>query len=236
MNRRKVVSIHHRPWTRGGTILGILVGLVIGALLVAGGAWYLTRQPPSFQPPDRTNPNSRLPNPTQDPVALPGKSGGKPLTAPETAPLPPVDDNRSGAAANNASTPKPAGANPATSQPSPQVAKNDTPTSMKQPKDFYDILQKGSDAPAPKPHTEPTTNDKTLYLQVGAFENPAEADNLKAKLALNGISAITQRVDNPDKPTVLRVRIGPYAKPEDMSSVRVRLQELGIEATVVKNK
>ena len=97
-------------------------------------------------------------------------------------------------------------------------------------------LQKGADAPAPSPYTETPAAEKNFYLQVGAFENPTEADNLKAKLALNGINATTQRVEIADKPTVLRVRVGPYAKPEDASDVRARLQTLGINANIVKNK
>ncbi|NMG17151.1 SPOR domain-containing protein, partial [Aromatoleum bremense] len=73
-----------------------------------------------------------------------------------------------------------------------------------------------------------------LYLQIGAFENPAEADNLKARLALAGIEASAQRAQLPDGRTMHRVRIGPFAKPEDMNPVRTRLAEAGFTGTVVK--
>ena len=61
-----------------------------------------------------------------------------------------------------------------------------------------------------------------MYLQVGAFENPNEADNLKARLALSGIQASAQRTQLPDGRVVHRVRIGPYARPEDMNPMRLK--------------
>jgi cell division protein FtsN len=116
--------------------------------------------------------------------------------------------------------------------------------------DFYKILPQGENtAPAPskppaapsgaapdaaKP-TAPAPTEK-LYLQVGAFSDPAEADNLKARLALMGIEASAQRVEVPDKGTLHRVRVGPYAKPEDLDAVRTQLAQAGIPVAVVKNK
>jgi cell division protein FtsN len=38
-----------------------------------------------------------------------------------------------------------------------------------------------------------------FYLQAGAFEDPSEADNLKARLALMGVEASVQKVDVPEK-------------------------------------
>jgi cell division protein FtsN len=73
-----------------------------------------------------------------------------------------------------------------------------------------------------------------LYLQVGAFEDPSEADNLKAKLALNGIEASSQRAQIGDGRIVHRVRIGPFGNPEDMNPVRTQLATAGFTATVVK--
>jgi cell division protein FtsN len=74
-----------------------------------------------------------------------------------------------------------------------------------------------------------------LYLQVGAFENPNEADNLKARLALSGIQASAQRTQLPDGRVVHRVRVGPFSKPEDMNPMRSRLAEAGFSASVSRN-
>jgi cell division protein FtsN len=118
--------------------------------------------------------------------------------------------------------------------------------------DFYKILPQG-DAAAPEPGpsagaspaappeaakaepAKPSPADR-LYLQVGAFEDPAEADNLKARLALMGIEASSQRVEVPDKGTLHRVRVGPYARAEEMNAVRAQLAQAGIPVAVVKNK
>lgn len=114
--------------------------------------------------------------------------------------------------------------------------------------DFYKILPQGENAtpdPASKPAppaadatpapTAPPATEK-LYLQVGAFEDPSEADNLKARLALMGIEASSQKVEIPEKGTLHRVRVGPYARVEDMNAARAQLAQAGIPVSVVKNK
>ena len=106
--------------------------------------------------------------------------------------------------------------------------------------EFYKILPGSGEAaplPAPKPEqkTEPSGGD-ALYLQAGAFQNPADADNLKARLALMGVEAGVQQVTVPEKGVMHRVRIGPYRSPEDMSKVRTQLAQNGIQAAVVKVK
>ena len=103
---------------------------------------------------------------------------------------------------------------------------------------FYQILPQGEAAPAtpatPQPAPPPQPVAERLYLQVGAFENPAEADNLKARLALSGIEASALRGQAADGRIVHRVRIGPFATPEAMAPTRARLAEAGFSATVVR--
>ena len=89
-------------------------------------------------------------------------------------------------------------------------------------------VQQAAQQPAPRP-------TERMYLQVGAFENPSEADNLKARLALSGIQASAQRTQLADGRVVHRVRIGPYSKPEDMNPMRSRLAEAGFSASVSRN-
>lgn len=114
--------------------------------------------------------------------------------------------------------------------------------------DFYKILPQGNGSvPEPGPDSvaapavpagEPAAappSDK-LYLQVGAFEDPSEADNLKARLALMGIEASAQRADLPEKGTVHRVRVGPYPSVEAMNAARAQLAQAGIAVAVVKSK
>ncbi|WP_341648385.1 SPOR domain-containing protein [Thauera humireducens] len=89
---------------------------------------------------------------------------------------------------------------------------------------------------APAPVQEAAAKPvERLYLQVGAFENPGEADNLKARLALAGIEASAQRAQLADGRVVHRVRIGPFSSPEDMNPTRARLAAAGFNASVSRS-
>lgn len=115
--------------------------------------------------------------------------------------------------------------------------------------EFYKILPSGQDAPAPgdtgtgaKPTPPPPAaapaaaapSGDVFYLQAAAFQKSTDADNLKAKLALMGMEVSVQEVATPDKGLMHRVRVGPFAKPEDMNRARNQLAQNGIQATVVK--
>jgi cell division protein FtsN len=108
--------------------------------------------------------------------------------------------------------------------------------------DFYKILPEGEKASTKPAGDKPADAagdaappDK-LYLQLGAFQNPADADNLKAKVALMGLEASVQKVETPDKGTMHRVRVGPYRTSDEMEGVRSQLAQNGISATLVKIK
>lgn len=137
---------------------------------------------------------------------------------------------------------KPAKALPTPGQPAALPGKpGDKP--LEKPRfDFYKILPEGDKASTKPGNGTPAiapadsgTPDK-LYLQLGAFQNPADADNLKAKAALMGLEASVQKVETPEKGTLHRVRVGPYLAPDEMEIVRSQLTQNGISATLVKVK
>jgi cell division protein FtsN len=109
--------------------------------------------------------------------------------------------------------------------------------------DFYKILP-GTEEPvseqqirqAEKAPATVETGKVTFFLQAGSFQNGADAENLKARLALIGVEASLQSADVGEKGIWHRVRIGPYARIEDTSKVRQMLAQTGIEATVIKVK
>ena len=76
----------------------------------------------------------------------------------------------------------------------------------------------------------------TYFLQAGAFQNPADADNLKAKLALLGLEASVEPTNLPDKGVWYRVRLGPYSNVEEINRMRKQLAENGVDASLVKVK
>lgn len=92
-------------------------------------------------------------------------------------------------------------------------------------------------APLPPPAAEasPAASD-IFYLQTGAFQKADDADNQKARLSMLGLDVAVQEATVADKGKMFRVRVGPFAKPEEMNRVRNQLAQNGIQATVVKIK
>ncbi|MBS3936400.1 MAG: SPOR domain-containing protein [Sulfuritalea sp.] len=176
---------------RGGTLLGIALGLLAGVLISFAVVWHLNRTPlPFVDRVTRAEPAER----GRPPVALPGKPGDKPLG------------------------------------------------SERQQFEFYDMLEEGQrpapgGAPAPAPAlAEKPAVDAGSYLQVGAFQNKGDADKLRARLALLGFATSVVEVGTPDKGIMHRVRLGPFAHPEEMNRARAQLSQQGVPATVVRGK
>lgn len=102
--------------------------------------------------------------------------------------------------------------------------------------DFYKILPGGEAASAPIEDRPVEAVAERIYLQAGAYQNPSDADNLKARLALMGIEASVQRVDLGPKGIFYRVRLGTFGSTEAAESMRARLATDGIESTIVRSK
>ena len=186
---------------RGGTVIGIFIGLVLGLTIAAAVAFYL------------------------------GKSG---LTSPLGG---------SGAAKD---TPR-GGRNEL--QP-PVAAATEKPRF-----DFYKILPGGEEPKATAARAgdkvERATDRATVdaaktsepaakpgdrfWLQAGAFASEADAENLKARLALSGWEATLQSVPQPDKSIRYRIRLGPYDNTEELNRVKAELGTRGFDAAVIKN-
>lgn len=115
---------------------------------------------------------------------------------------------------------KPAAPHPATPEAAPNF-------------DFYKVLPGNTPNAPPTPNV--TTAPATLYyLQAGAFQNPAEADNLKAQLALLGIEAAIQTRELDDKGVIHRVRVGPFRAMGEINRTRALLTQNNIPVTLVK--
>jgi cell division protein FtsN len=70
-------------------------------------------------------------------------------------------------------------------------------------------------------------------LQVGAFPNAADAETLKAKLAMQGFVANVQSV-NIGGQSYNRVRLGPFRSATELESTKQRLAVAGISAIALK--
>jgi cell division protein FtsN len=92
--------------------------------------------------------------------------------------------------------------------------------------DFYDILPSTDPAAAPQPRVNLPV---ALYLQAGAFRNPADADDRKAQLNLLGQTAVVQRMQTGDS-MLHRIRVGPFSTQSELDRAREFLRNNGIDS------
>src|SRR5690606_13262492 len=94
-----------------------------------------------------------------------------------------------------------------------------------------------AEAPA-RPATPPTTGagigDGSRYiLQAGAFAASGQAEELKARIALLGLTARVESARINDR-TVYRVRMGPYGTAGDLAEAKQKLANGGLDALAIK--
>lgn len=75
---------------------------------------------------------------------------------------------------------------------------------------------------------------KQFYLQVGAYQDEGEADQLKAMLALQGVEAKVKAANIPQKGIWYRVRVGPMRESTEITRVREKLGRSGYRADLIK--
>ncbi|WP_028311899.1 SPOR domain-containing protein [Derxia gummosa] len=149
---------------------------------------------------------------------MPGRKPGETPAAP------------TGAAAGQ---PQPAGSQPpgsTTGQTAARPAAGAAPTASAAPAAVPGAVA----IPAPGTTAAPATAPETRYLlQAGAFRNEADADAMRARLALLGYDARVSPREGAGDP-IYRVRIGPVLKLDDLNRMRQTLAQNGIDASVVR--
>ena len=90
------------------------------------------------------------------------------------------------------------------------------------------------DGPAPPSIATPAKGERYL-IQAGAFRGSAEAEALKAKIALTGEIARVE-VAQINGNTVHRVRMGPYPDASALAAAKQALASHGIDAQAIKVK
>ncbi|HQR52805.1 MAG TPA: SPOR domain-containing protein [Burkholderiales bacterium] len=193
-------------------VAGLLAGLVIGLGIAFVVAWYVNKMP---------NPFAQKAN-----GAAATRAEATKADAAKVDPLPRADPK-----IEPRTEAKPA------AKSDPKVAKVEEEKSRF---DFYKILP-GSEEPVSdrdlkrSDRKSSTTPSKDVYfLQAGAFQNAADADNMKARLALMGMEATIQTAAIPDKGMLHRVRVGPFGSVDELNKVKSTLQESGVQSTAVK--
>jgi cell division protein FtsN len=79
----------------------------------------------------------------------------------------------------------------------------------------------------------PETRRGTYVLQAGSYKNFADADRVRAKLALQGIESKVQKV-SVDNDTWLRIRIGPISNLDQLNRMRTILRKADVDVLVIR--
>lgn len=192
---------------RGGTLLGFILGLLVGLGLALAVAVYVTKVPILFfnkagsRNADQ-DANELEKNRNWDPNApLYGKNPAKPA-APAEPIVPAADADKT----------------------------VDKPAVDADPLgDLVKARAKSSPASVAAGSTDPFT----YFIQVGAFRTPEDAEAQRAKLSLSGIETRISEREQSGR-TVYRVRVGPFDKREEADATKTRLDAAGIETALVR--
>lgn len=124
----------------------------------------------------------------------------------------------------------------------PDAEADDTgvPEAPATPYDFYSKLPKFEVVVPEKDHDVkpdvrgvPETRRGTYVLQAGSYKNFADADRVRAQLALQGVESKVQKV-SVDNDTWHRIRIGPVAKLEELNRLRTLLRKADVDVLVIR--
>jgi cell division protein FtsN len=94
------------------------------------------------------------------------------------------------------------------------------------------VAPKPAEKPAATPAQKPAGSGGNYLLQVGSFRSTADAERLKAQLALKGIQTSIQTT-NINGQTYYRVRTGAYDK-DQAQSMRAKLEREGQESMMMR--
>jgi cell division protein FtsN len=105
---------------------------------------------------------------------------------------------------------------------------------------FYDMLpkfevvvpEKEKDV-RPDTRSVPETRRGTYVLQAGSYKNFADADRVRAQLALQGVESKVQKV-TVDNDTWHRIRIGPISKLDELNRLRQILRKSDVDVLVIR--
>lgn len=100
-------------------------------------------------------------------------------------------------------------------------------------KNFEVVIPEKDKEVRPDVKPAPETRPGTYVLQAGSYRNPADADRVRAQLALQGVESKVQKV-TVDTDTWHRVRIGPITNLDELNRIRTRLRQSEVDALVIR--
>ena len=226
---------------RGGTILGLIFGMIIGLGAALAVAVYVTKVPVPFlnkggKTADRDaaeaernrnwDPNAPLQSKAPVPApAAPPAAPGTSEPAPSTAQPPAV----AGGPATAPAAPAPGAAKPSSTDPLGDLVRQRSAAADKADKVKADKDKAAQVAQA----GQAGESGFSYFVQAGAFRRQNEAEAQRAKLAMLGWEArLSEREQNGI--TIFRVRVGPFTKRDDAEQLKSKLDGAGVDSTLVR--
>lgn len=220
---------------RGGFAMGLIVGLLLGLGIALGVALYVTKAPVPFlnKLPQRTaeqDAQEAERNRNWDPNApLAGRAGAKPGASGVVTPAPGTTAPAP-ATAPTATAPAPSPMVPTTAiQSAPPAPGNVPPAVAGRP------IEKPAERAANgngRAASAAAAAGGNFFVQAGAYTRPEDAEQQRAKLAIQGFAAKVMEREQSGR-TVYRVRMGPFDTRDEAEGQQKKLEAAGVEANLV---
>ncbi|HVE51319.1 MAG TPA: SPOR domain-containing protein [Casimicrobiaceae bacterium] len=202
------IEFTNRRRAAGGTLIGIFVGLILGIVIAATVGLYVTGGWKAYRQQTVANNNPR----DRDPAKK----------ADNDKPRFDFYKILPGGEEPKVTTPKP---------PDRGVADRAAERSLGKNVESTVAPQK---APESTPLPASGKTGDRFWLQAGSFASEADAENLKARLALAGWEAQLQQGTLPDKAVRYRVRLGPYDNTDELNRTKNELARRGFDVAVIR--
>ena len=222
-----------RAQQRGGTVLGLIIGALVGLGAALAVAVYVTKVPVPFlnkSPPRATDTDAAEAKKNKDwdpnaplagkPVVKPAAPASSVVSAPASVDTPAVP------AAAPAATAKAKASN----DPLGDLAKARTEGRPDAKGDAKNDVKPESKADA---SSGAGADPFSYFVQAGAFRTPEDAEQQRAKLVLMGFQARVTEREQAGR-TVFRVRLGPFDKKDDADRNKEKLDSNGVETALVR--
>ena len=222
-----------RKHAAGGTLLGIFIGLVMGLALAAGVAYYLMGGRSVYQS-QVAAAQKDLRDPARDAAKTASAGSGdktsdkprfdfyKILPGGEEPKIQP--DKASAVIPDRAVVAR--------------AAEKSAEAKDAKPADARATLPKSPPRAVEKVASADPVNDAgaggRFWLQAGSFTDQADAENMKAQLALGGWQAAVQQAILADKSVRFRVRLGPYDNSDELARVKNQLKLRGYDSAAIR--
>lgn len=219
---------------RGGTLLGLIIGALIGLGAALAVAVYITKVPVPFmnktqsRNPDSDAAEARKNKDWNPNAPLAGKNPARAASASGDVGTTPAPDSAVAPGPLIVPDPvivKPAKSAASTTVPAPAsaVVKPARPATSADP--LGDLAKARSGPSGADPFS--------YFIQAGAFRTPEDAEQQRARLLLLGMQARVSEREQAGR-TVYRVRIGPFDRKDDADRIKERLDNNSIETALVR--